>query len=142
MQSILKLLDAHIPIRPEGSDPNADYIFPAQYMVRIADAHVEIQPRALPPDYTIFEPLPEREGLIPLLLQARETRTRGHPGRGLWHSAMLELYENRTTALKMSWEFELEFRQGGRMTKAEFESNLARFPKSPRWREPWMDELE
>jgi hypothetical protein len=141
MQEILTLLDDRIPRRPEGSDPDTTYTFPASYQVRIAGPRVEIQSRAVPPDYTTFEPLPERDALIPLILQAREARARSHPGRGLWHSAMLELYEDRTVILKASWEFEPEFRIGGRMTKAEFDADLARFPKSPRWREQWMDEL-
>jgi hypothetical protein len=141
MQAILTLLDGHIPRRPEGSDPATTYIFPAFYQFRIAGARVEIQTAALPPDYTTFAPLPERDALIPLILQAREARARVHPGRGLWHSAVLELYEDRTAVLKASWEFEPEFREGGRMTKAEFEADLARYPKNPRWREPWMDEL-
>lgn len=141
MQAILQLLDAHIPHRPEGSDPETTYVFPASYQVRIAGPRVEIQPPALPPDYKTFAPLPERDALIPLLLQAREARARAQPGRGLWHDAMLELSEDRTVILKASWEFEPGFREGGRMTKTEFEADLARFPKSPRWREPWMDEL-
>jgi hypothetical protein len=141
MQAILKLLNAHIPRRPEGSDPATTYVFPTSYHVRIAGPRVEIQPPALPPDYTSFAPLPERDALIPLLLKAREARALANPGRGLWHSAMLELYEDRTLVLKASWEFEPEFRDGGRMTKAEFDADLARSPKSPRWREPWMDEL-
>jgi hypothetical protein len=142
MQAILKLLDGHIPLRPEGSDPATTYVFPTSYHVRIAGPRVEIQPPALPPDYATFAPLPERDALIPLLLKAREARAHAHPSRGLWHSAMLELYEDRTAILKASWEFEPEFREGGRMTKAEFEADLARHPKSPRWREPWMDELK
>jgi hypothetical protein len=43
--------------------------------------------------------------------------------------------------IKASWEFEPEFRQGGRMTKAELAVDLARYPRSARWRQPWMDEL-
>jgi hypothetical protein len=141
MQEILTLLAAHIPHRPADSDPATTYVFPAFFQVRIAGVRLEIQTAAIPPDYTTFTPLPEREALIPLLLQVREARARAHPGRGLWHSAVLELYEDRTAVLKASWEFEPEFREGGRMTKAEFAADLARFPKSPRWREPWMDEL-
>jgi hypothetical protein len=141
MQAMLTLLDANIPRRPEGSDLDTTYVFPASYQIRIAGPRVEIQSRALPPDYTTFEPLPEREALIPLILQVREARAHAHPERGLWNSAMLELYEDRTTVLKASWEFEPEFREGGRITKAEFEADSARFPKSPRWREQWMDEL-
>jgi hypothetical protein len=141
MQQILVLLDARIPRIPEGSDPDTTYVFPASYHVRIAGPRVEIQPPAVPPDYKTFVPFPERDALIPLLLKVREARARTHPGRGLWHSAMLELYADRTLVLKASWEFEPEFRDGGRMTKAELDADLARFPKSPRWREPWMDEL-
>jgi hypothetical protein len=141
MQAILTLLDPHIPRRPDGSDPLTTYVFPASYQIRIAATRVEMQTAALPPDYTTFAPLPERDALLPLLLKAREARARAHPGRGLWHSAVLELYEDRTAVIKASWEFEPEFREGGRMTKAEFEADLAQFPKSPRWREPWMDEL-
>jgi hypothetical protein len=142
MQQILTLLDAHIPRRPDRSDPETTYVFPASYHVRIAGQRVEIQTPALPPNYTTFAPLPEREALIPLLLRAREARARDNPGRGLWHSAMLELHEDRTAVLKASWEFEPEFREGGRMTKAELDADLARFPRSSRWREPWMDELK
>jgi hypothetical protein len=141
MQAILVLLDAHIPRRASESDSDS-YVFPTSYHVRIAGDRVEIQTPALPPDYTTFAPLPELDALIPLVLQVREARARAHPGRGLWHSAMLQLYEDRTLVLKASWEFEPEFREGGRMTKAEFEADLARFPKSPRWREPWMDQVE
>jgi hypothetical protein len=141
MQEILKLLDAHIPRRPDGSDPDTTYVFPASYHVRIAGPRVEIQTPALPPDYNTFDPLPERDALIPLLLKAREERARANPGRGLWHSAMLQLCDDRTAVLKASWEFEPEFREGGRMTKAELDADLARFPRSPRYREPWMDEL-
>ncbi len=141
MQSILRLLEAHIPRYPEGSDPETAYVSPVAYQIRIASQRVEIQPPALPPDYTIFAPLPERDALIPLILQAREARAHSHSGRGLWHDAMLELGADRTVILKASWEFEPSFRDGGRMTKAEFEADLLRFPKSPRWREPWMDEL-
>jgi hypothetical protein len=141
MQAILRLLDAHTPRRPVGSDPNTTYVFPTSYHVRIAGPRIEIQPPALPPDYTTFAPLPGRDALIPLLLKVREARALAHPGRGLWHSAMLELYEDHTLVLKASWEFEPEFREGGRMIKSEFEADLARFTKSPRWREQWMDEL-
>jgi hypothetical protein len=141
MQAIVTLLDAHIPHHPVSSDPAGTYVSPASYQIRIAGPRVEIQSPAMPPDYTKLEPLPERDALIPLILQARETRARAHPGRGLWHSAMLELYADRTAVLKASWEFEPEFREGPRMTKAEFDADLARFPKSARWREPWMDEL-
>jgi hypothetical protein len=141
MKSILALLKDHITRMPGAADPEMTYVFPAHYHIRVAGPRIELQSRALPPDYTTFEPLPERDALVPLILQAREARARSQPGRGHWHSASLELYADGTAVLKASWEFEPEFREGGRMTKAEFEADMARFPKSPRWREPWMDEL-
>jgi hypothetical protein len=142
MQDILKLMEAHIPKLPEGSDPATTYVQPKSYMIRVAGPRVEIQPPALPPDYKSFDPLPERDALIPLLLKARENRATQYPGRGLWHDAMLEIYQEHYIMLKASWEFEPSFREGGRMTKAELDADLARFPRDPRWRQPWMDELK
>jgi hypothetical protein len=141
MIDILKLMEPHVPMLAEGSDPATTYVAPASYMIRIAGGRVEIQTPAVPPDYTSFQALPEREALIPLLLKARENRTKLYPGRGLWHDAMLEIYVEKYVLLKASWEFEPSFREGGRMTKAELEADLARFPRDPRWRQPWMDEL-
>jgi hypothetical protein len=142
MRDILKLMQAHIPKFPEGSDPATTYVHPTSYAVRIAGARVEIQPPAVPPDYKTFQTLPERDALIPLLLKARENRARQYPGRGLWHDAMLELYQEKYLMLKASWEFEPSFREGGRMTKAERDADLTRFPRDPRWHQPWMDELK
>jgi hypothetical protein len=141
MQDILKLMAAHIPKLPEGSDPATPYVQPKSYAVRIAGQRVEIQPPALPPDYTTFDPLPEHDALIPLLLKARENRAKEYVGRGLWHDARLEFYVENYIVLKASWEFEPSFREGGRMTKAELNADLVRFPRDPRWRQPWMDEL-
>jgi hypothetical protein len=135
MQAIARCLDAHIPRDKEPWET-------IHMHLRIAGARVEIQTNAVPPDYKTFVPLPEREALIPLVLHARKERARLHPERGLWHSASLEVSGAGQAVIKASWEFEPEFREGGRMTKAEFEADLARFPKSPRWREPWMDELK
>jgi hypothetical protein len=141
MQAILALLKTHIPRRPEGSDPLTDYIFPESYQIRIAGTRVEIQTAALPPDYKSFAPLPEHDALIPLLLEAREARAGDTPGRGLWHDAVLQLFEEGYVLLKASWEFEPQFREGGRITKAELAVDLARFPRDPRYMEAWMDEL-
>ncbi len=141
MQKILTLLEAHIPRRPQGADPETTYVPATSYHIRIASDRMEIQPPAVPPDYTTLQPLPEREALIPLILQARDARAAIFPGRGLWHSASLELYEERYLMLKASWEFEPQFTNGGRMTKAELDTDLARFPRAARWRQPWMDEL-
>jgi hypothetical protein len=135
LQAIARCLDAHIPRDKEPWET-------IHMHLRVAGPRVEIQTNAVPPDYKTFVPLPERDALIPLVLQAREERARLHPERGLWHSASLELSAVGQAVIKASWEFEPEFRNGGRITKAEFEADLARFPKSQRWREPWMDELK
>jgi hypothetical protein len=134
LQAIAKLLDAHIP---RGKEPWES----AHMHLRVAGSRVEIQTGAIPPDYTTLVPLPERDDLVPLVLLAREERARVIPGRGLWHSASLELYANGLAVIKASWEFEPEFREGCRMTRAELDSDLARFPRSPRYHEAWMDEL-
>ncbi len=141
MCDILTLLAAHIPVLPPGADPATTYVPSTAYQIRIAGDRIEIQTPAVPPDYTSFQPLPERDALVPLILKAREARAQAFPGRGLWHDAMLELYEEKYLLLKASWEFEPGFREGGRMTKAELDADLARHPRSPRWRQPWMDEL-
>jgi hypothetical protein len=136
LQAITKVMDAQIP---RGKEPWEV----KHYHVRIAGSRVEIQPPFLPPDYTSTEPLPERDALIPLLLQAREARAYGkYAGRGLWHCASLTLSPDGTVNLQASWEFQPEFREGGPMTKKEFEADLARFPKDPKWIEPWMKELK
>jgi hypothetical protein len=136
LQSIAKVMEAQIP---RGKEPWEV----KHYHVRIAGPRVEIQPPFVPPDYTNAEPLPEREALIPLLMKAREARAQGKfAGRGLWHSASLTLSPDGTVELKASWEFQPDFREGGPMTKAEFEADLARFPKDPKWIEPWMKELK
>jgi hypothetical protein len=142
MTAISQLMKSHVPKFPEGSDPAITYVQPKSYAIRVAGNRVEIQPPALPPDYTTFDPLPEHDTLIPLLLKARENRAKQYPGRGLWHDAMLEIYVDNYIMLKASWEFEPSFRVGGRMTKAELTADLVSFPREPRWLQPWMDELE
>ena len=135
MQAIAALLDNHVPRGPELSAQ-------AHMHLRVAGARVEIQTGALPPDYKTFVPLPEREALIPLILQARDERAEAHPERGLWHSASLTLDRGGLVMIKASWEFEPDFREGGRMTRTELDADLMQYPRSPRWREPWMDELQ
>jgi hypothetical protein len=141
MAAILALMKSHVPKFSEGSDPETTYVPSKSYAIRVAGQRVEIQPPALPPDYTTFDPLPELDALVPLLLKARENRAKEYPGRGLWHDAMLEIYVDNYIVLKASWEFEPSFREGGRMTKAELDDDLLRFPRNARWRQPWMDEL-
>jgi hypothetical protein len=141
MAAILALMKLHIPRFPEGGDPATTYVQPKSYAIRIAGKRVEIQPPALPPDYITFDPLPEIDALIPLLLQARKNRAKEYPARGLWHDARLEFYVDNYILLKASWEFEPSFREGGRMTKAELDVDFQGFPRDPRWRQLWMNEL-
>jgi hypothetical protein len=71
--AISKLLDAHIPYGKESWER-------AHMHMRAAGSRVEIQTGAIPPDYKIFIPLPERDALVPLILKAREARALSHPG--------------------------------------------------------------
>jgi hypothetical protein len=142
MQAILTLLEKQIPKFPEGADPATTYVMPKLYRVHVAGPRVEIPAPSVPPDYKIREEFPERDALIALVLAAREQRAREVPGRGLWHDAMLEIYSDKTLFLKASWEFEPSFEEGGRMTRAELEADLKRFPRDTRWMQPWMDELK
>lgn len=142
MQAILKLLEKHVPKFPEGADPETTYVFPRSYSIRIAGPRVEIPAPAIPPEYKTREEFPERDALIALIRKAREERAREVPGRGLWHDAMLEIHSDRRLFLKASWEFEPGFEEGGRMTRAELDADLKRFPRDARWMQPWMDELK
>jgi hypothetical protein len=142
MQAILKLLEKYIPKFPEGADPETTYVQSKSYMIHAAGPRIEIPAPAIPPEYKTREEFPERDALIALILKAREERAREVPGRGLWHDAMLEIYSDKTFYLKASWEFEPSFQDGDRMTRAELEADLKRFPRDARWMQPWMDELK
>jgi hypothetical protein len=75
-------------------------------------------------------------------LKIREERAQDpYAARGLWNSASLRIHSDGLVWIPADWEFEPSFETGGRMTRAELEADLARFPRSDRWREPWMDEL-
>jgi hypothetical protein len=82
-------------------------------------------------------------------LKPREECASGvHEGRGLWNSASLRIYlddifnlPDPIAQLLASWEFEPGFQNGGRMTKAEVDADLARFPRHEPWMMPWMKEL-
>jgi hypothetical protein len=51
---------------PRGQEYNP----PTSIQIRVAGSRIEFQTNALPPDYTTFAPLPERDALIPLILRA------------------------------------------------------------------------
>jgi hypothetical protein len=134
-QEIARVMAAHIPHGKESYE-----YYNAQ--IHIAGSRIEILPPATPPNYPQREPLPEREALIPLLLKIREERAQDpYAARGLWNSASLRIHSDGLVWIPADWEFEPSFETGGRMTRAELEADLARFPRSDRWREPWMDEL-
>jgi hypothetical protein len=134
-QEIAKVMDAHIPRGKESYE-----YYNAQ--IYIAGSRIEILPNALPPEYQVRAPLPEREALIPLILKIREQRSQGiHAARGLWHCACLRILPDGRVWIPADWETEPSFETGGRMTRAELEADLARFPRSDRWHMPWMDEL-
>jgi hypothetical protein len=141
-REILRVMAAHVP---SGEDKLEHYL-----QINIAGDRVELLPNATPEYYPKRAPVPaESSDLIPLILKLRDERASGiHAGRGLWLSATLQIYQGDIyglpeplVILKGSWEFEPGFESGGRMTKAELAADLARFPRDPRNRETWMDEL-
>jgi hypothetical protein len=142
-REIRSVMAAHVP---SGEDKLASYYL----QINIAGDRVELLPNATPEYYPKRAPVPaEASELIPLILKLREERASGrHQGRGLWFSAALEINQGEIyglseplVILKASWEFEPGFESGGRITKAELAADLARFPRDPRYREPWMDDL-
>jgi hypothetical protein len=129
-------LDDHIP---RGKQPWER----ANFDIRVAGPRIEILSSFLPPDYATRGQPAQRDALVPLILRAREARATGrHAIRGLWHRARLTLSPDGVAQLAGDWESEPGFEAGGRVTKAELDADLARFPRSPRWREPWMDDLK
>lgn len=114
--------------------------------IAIAGLRIEIQ-APLAEDGETRLPFPEREALIPLVLQARQARAIGkHQVRGLWHSAILWLYPNGLVYIAASWEAAPRF-ETDPISHAdcradwltEIRADLDRFPRSVRWREPWME---
>jgi hypothetical protein len=142
MQAISSLLDRFIPKGPEFQT--------VQFRIDVAGDRIEIFPPGTPESgYKIRVLLPEREALIPLILKTREKRAvPPFTARGLWHVATLELHnlpeefaQGGHAYIKAAWDEEPQFKQGGRVTKAELNADLKRFPRSSRWIESWMSEL-
>jgi hypothetical protein len=85
------------------------------------------------------KPLAEEEIVIPLVAAAREARAQGvHAVRGLWHTAYIELNPDGRCRLVCNWQRKPIFRDGQPPQPAEIGADLARFPRSARWLEPWM----
>jgi hypothetical protein len=144
LQAILNLMVVHIPTLEELS---------REFRINVAGPRIEIRAPGTPEsDYKIQIPFPEREALIPLILKAREERAAPpFQARGLWHAATLSLNRfpeefgfgiNGHAYIKAAWDEEPQFANGGRVSKAELNADLERFPRSARWMEPWMAELE
>jgi hypothetical protein len=144
LQAILSLMAAHIPTAQEIG---------RQFWINVAGPRIEIRAPGTPEsDYKIPIPFPECEALIPLILRAREERAAPpFAARGLWHAATLALNSfpeefglgtGGHAYIKAAWDEEPKFSTGGRVTKAELNADLERFPRSARWIEPWMNELK
>jgi hypothetical protein len=142
-QEILRLMADYVP---KGEDKLANY----NLQIKIAGSRVELLPDATPQYYPKRAPVPpEAQQLIALIQKLREERAGGiHTGRGLWHTASLQIFQgdifdlpHPLVMLKADWEFEPGFETGGRVTKAQLDADLARFPRDPRWMMDWMGEL-
>ncbi len=134
-QDIARVMDAHIP---RGKEPWEYY----NCQINVAGSRIELLPNATPETYPKRAPLPEANALIPLILQAREARAQGiHAVRGLWHSASLRISPDGLVQLPADWEAKPDFETGSKVTRADIDADLARYPRSPRWYMPWMDEL-
>ena len=143
MQAITKLMDAHFRW--------SESFWTLEFQINIAGPRIEILGPALAEtDYKTRTVIPELEALIPLVLEAREERAAPpFEARGLWHVAMLTLHifppdidQGGHAYIKAAWDEEPKFSTGGHVSKAELNADLERFPRSARWMEPWMNELE
>jgi hypothetical protein len=143
MQAITKLMDAHFHW--------GESFWTLEFQIKVAGSRIEILGPALAEtDYKTRMHIPELEALIPLVLKAREESVAPpFQARGLWHIGTLVLhifpaeFDQRGHAyIKAAWDEEPKFASGGRLTKAQLNADLERFPRSPRWMELWMNELE
>jgi hypothetical protein len=143
LQAITKLMDAHFHW--------GESFWTLEFQIKVAGPRIEILGPALAEtDYKTRMIIPELEDLIPLVLKAREERAAPpFAARGLWHVGMLVLHifpaefdQGGHAYIKAAWDEEPKFATGGRVTRAELNADLERFPRSARWMEPWMDGLE
>lgn len=129
LREIAKLLDAYVP---RGKQPWQH----KSLMIRVAGARCEIDD---PDGRASKQPLAEEQALVPLVLAAREARAQGiHAVRGLWHSATIRLSPDGQCRIAADWEQRPVFRDGTPPRREEIAADLARFPRSARWLEPWM----
>jgi hypothetical protein len=142
MQAITKLMDAHFPW--------GESFWTLEFQIHIAGLRIEILgPGLAETDYKTRLVIPELEALIPLVLKAREERAAPpFQARGLWHVGTLVLHifppdfdQGGHAYIKAAWDEEPKFSSGGRVSKAELDADLERFPRSAKWMEPWMNGL-
>jgi hypothetical protein len=142
MQAITNLMNAHFHW--------GESFWTLEFQIKVAGSRIEVLGPALAEtDYKTRMVIPELEALIPLILKAREERAAPpFQARGLWHVATLTLHifphdidQGGHAYIKAAWDEEPKFSSGGRVTKAELNADLERFPRSSRWIEPWMNEI-
>lgn len=132
LQDIAKLLTNHIPRGKKTWEVQT-------FWIAAAGSRIEIVGQFVPPDYKKRAPVPEHDALVPLIAKAREARAAApHQQRGLWHSANLILHPDGHAEIRADWDQEPKFHASSPATKAEIDADLARFPRAPRWIEPWM----
>lgn len=132
LTAIVRAMDAYVP---RGKQPWERAHF---HLAAIGD-RLEIGGKGDP-----RKPLNDADAaaIRPFILAEREARASGeHAPRGLWHSASLLLYPDGACQIAADWSAAPKFWHGAPATAAELAADQSRFPKSPRWREPWMDEL-
>lgn len=129
LRAIAGILDRFMP---RGSEPWQRVSF----HIGAVDRRVEIGGAGDP--RTVLDPT-LADAVRPHILAAREARAQGlHSPRGLWHSADLLLYPDGACHIAADWSAAPKFWHGPEATAAEFAADLARYPRSARWMEPWM----
>lgn len=132
LKAIAEILDSDIPRGGKPWDRTS-------FKLAAIDNRLEIGGKNDPRN-----PMPEAQAaaIRPLVMAERTRRAEGvHAPRGLWHSAFIYLRSDGTCQIPADWSSPPKFFHGPPATGAELAAELAKFPRSPRWREPWMAEL-
>lgn len=132
LTAIAQSLDRHVPRGKKSWER-------ASFAIAAIDERIEIAGKNDP-----RKPLDasEADAIRPLIKKERDRRALGiHAPRGLWNAAHLLLYPDGMCQIAADWGSEPKFWHGPAATAAELAREHKRFPKSPRWREAWMDEL-
>jgi hypothetical protein len=99
LQAIAKLMAAHFP--PDNNNPRGN-----SFTLTAVGDDMTVETKLMEPDYTQYEPLPERDALIPLVKQARMERASTHTdGRGPWKSGVLYLQHGGHAFISGEWEY-------------------------------------